>query len=157
MKQVGNKEVCFQSQKPVFFFSFSNISFIFPQRGWWEIPQHCARWRSALMVETIQEKLIIKKLVALPLLRQCLSFAETVLQPAPDVNAKSWLCLLLTLLWLSCCPELHAGSCRLFIGRLSFYRPSPAYAFLFCHRLQEQALGYLGLSTSKYQVGLYHA
>lgn len=71
------------------------------------------------MAKTAQEKLIIKKVVARPLLRQCLSFAETVPQPAPDLNARSWLYLLLTLLWLSCCLKLHADSCRLFICRLS--------------------------------------
>lgn len=65
------------------------------------------------MVKTAQERLIIKKLVSLPLLRQCLSFAEAVSQPAPDLSAKSWLCLLLTLLWLPCCPKLPAGSCGL--------------------------------------------
>lgn len=113
----GEQEVCFQSQKSVLF--HSPIEVLFPRRGWWEVLQHCARWRSALMAKTAQEKLIIKKVVARPLLRQCLSFAETFPQPAPDLNARSWLYLLLTLLWLSCCLKLHADSCRLFICRLS--------------------------------------
>lgn len=104
--------------------------FHFPQKGWWEIPERRARWRSALMAKTAPEKLIIKKVVALPLPRQCLSFAETVPQPTPDLNAKPWALfvadsLVAFLLSLSC-----ADSCRLFICRLSLCRPRPACAFL---------------------------
>lgn len=86
------------------------------------------------MAKTAQERLIIKKLVSLPLLRQCLSFAEAVPQPAPDLNAKSWLCLLLTLLWL---PPAPVGCCL----QVESLQAQACLPLPFRHRLQKQALG----------------
>lgn len=121
MKQLWDKEVFSRSQKSVL--SVLPNKFHFPQRGWWKIPQHSARWRSVLMVEFI-EKFIVETLWAShPPLGQWLSTAKTSpvssCQGAALFAGDGCVCFL-------CSAKPCAGSCGSFNSQLNLGRSWPA-------------------------------